>query len=146
MNVKRFFIPPGTPFRLLVILAVSALLAGFHSVLAPVDDHLRSPSHEAPTLNVEAARRLDASVLWIDARSETEFQADHIPGALWLNETNFESGLDALLDRWSPRSTLIVYCGSTACNASQQLAARLKASGFESVYVLEGGWRAWQKP
>lgn len=146
MNVKRFFIPPGTPFRLLVILVVSALLAGFRFVLAPVDEHLRTTSREAPTLNVEAARRLDASVLWIDARSETEFQTNHIPGALWMNETNFESGIDALLNRWTPRTTLIVYCGSTACNASQQLAARLKASGFESVYVLEDGWRAWQKP
>jgi rhodanese-related sulfurtransferase len=145
MNVKRFFFPAGTPLRLMVIVAASALLAGFRSILVPVGDDVRSVSQEIPSLDVKALHQLGVPILWIDARSEKEFQADHIPGALWLNETDFESGIDGLLDRWSPETALVVYCSSKTCNASQHLASRLKQSGFSVVYVLEGGWEAWQK-
>lgn len=145
MNVTSFFFPPGTLIRLIVIVATAALLAGFRSVLDPVGVERRSVSQEVPSLGVEAAHRLGVPVLWIDARSEKEFQAEHIPGALWLNETDFELGLDALLDRWSPETTLVVYCSSKTCDASQHLASRLKQSGFSVVYVLEGGWEAWRK-
>ena len=145
MNVLSFFFPAGTLLRLMVIVAASALLAGAHSILAPVGDDVRSISQEIPSLGVEAVHQLGIPILWIDARSEKEFQADHIPGALWLNETHFESGIDRLLDRWSPEIALVVYCNSKTCNASQHLASRLKQSGFSVVYVLEGGWEAWQK-
>jgi rhodanese-related sulfurtransferase len=145
MNVMSFFFPVGTLLRLMVIVATSALLAGVHSILAPVGDDSRSISQEIPSLGVKALHQLGVPILWIDARSEKEFQADHIPGALWLNETNFESGIDGVLDRWSPETALVVYCSSKTCDASRHLASRLKQSGFSVVYVLEGGWEAWQK-
>ena len=145
MNVMSFFFSAGTLPRLIIIVAASALLAGFRSILVPVGDDVRSVSQEIPSLDVKALQQLEAPILWIDARSEKEFQADHIPGALWLNETHFESGIDGLLDRWSPETALVVYCSSRTCDASRHLASRLKQSGFSVVYVLEGGWEAWQK-
>jgi len=145
MNFVAFCFPPGTLLRLLFIVAISALLAGFHSMI-PVSDDLLPSRPSIASVNVEEVHQLGGPILWIDARSEKEYQAGHIPEALWLNEANFEVGLDSLLDRWSPENVLIVYCGSKACDDSQHLATRLKASGFTNVYVLEGGWEAWQKP
>jgi len=145
MNVLSFFFPAGPLLRLMIIVAASALLASFHSLLAPVGDDVRSVSPEIPALDVKALHQLGVPILWIDARSEKEFQADHIPGALWLNEASFESGMDRLLDRWSSETALVVYCSSKTCDASRHLASRLKQSGFSVVYVLEGGWEAWQK-
>ncbi|MBI4023445.1 MAG: hypothetical protein HY360_00595 [Verrucomicrobia bacterium] len=38
-----------------------------------------------------------------------------------------------------------IYCGGQECQASRQVAGRLRESGIEPVYVLKGGWDAWRK-
>ena len=85
------------------------------------------------------------NVIWIDARSEAKFQADHIPGALRISTDNFESAVPSLFDVWTPRHRIVVYCDGVQCGLSRTIADRLKQeAGMSDVYVLHGGWDSWQ--
>lgn len=84
-------------------------------------------------------------VLWIDARHASEYAAGHIPGALPLNEDEWSKLIPAVLQRWTPRQTVVVYCNTTGCDASGAVARRLRAAGVSPVHPLHGGWDAWAK-
>lgn len=85
-------------------------------------------------------------VLWIDARERKAYQAAHIPGAVLLNEDEWEDAIPAFLQAWDPNKTIIVYGENAKNTASQAIAERLRSEvQLESVYVLKGGWEAWRK-
>jgi rhodanese-related sulfurtransferase len=90
------------------------------------------------------ARAWGESVLWADARRQADFDRAHVPGALALNEDEWDALLPALLERWTPDRRVVVYCDGGACKASQQVAARLRDAGIAPVYILRGGWPAWK--
>ena len=87
---------------------------------------------------------LQESILWVDARSETEFLDGSIPDAILLNEDQWDSLLPEFLSIWQPEQTVVVYCSSQTCQASHALAERLQDElGLARVYVLKGGWEEW---
>ena len=93
-------------------------------------------------ITVAEARTL-TDAIWIDARADDEFEAGHYPGALSLNEENWEQGFAPLLEVWRPEATLVVYCSSESCLRSHQVADRLRAElGVETAFALQGGWEA----
>jgi len=103
-------------------------------------------------VNVEQAQRWGDSVLWVDARPTEEFDHDHIPGAILLNEDSWNELLPQFLGQWSPEKKVIVYCSAQSCNAAAEVARRLREEaqlkdneGKNCVFVLEGGWEEWLK-
>jgi len=87
-----------------------------------------------------------SDVLWVDARSEAQFQNAHMPGAVLLTEQRWEQQLADFLDRWRPGQQVVVYCGSTSCEASHGVARRLRQElGLEEIHVLKGGWEGIEK-
>ena len=139
MTMRRAFFEFGL---LLLLAAVPALVTARW--------HPRRPAPAAtgvPTLSVAAAQRLGATqaVLWIDARGESAYIRAHIPGAIRLNEDDWETLLPAIVADWSPGQPVVVYCDAQTCEASRDVAARLQRElSMQPVYVLEGGWAAWQ--
>lgn len=90
--------------------------------------------------------RNSADVIWVDARPEEEFQREHVPGALLLNEDRWNELLPQVLAVWAPEKRVIVYCSSESCGSSREIAHRLREeAGLPNVFVLEGGWEAWKK-
>jgi rhodanese-related sulfurtransferase len=66
--------------------------------------------------------------------------------ALSLNEDRWNELLPQFLAVWSPGKKIVVYCSSLSCNASREVARRLrKEAQIPDVFVLEGGWEAWVK-
>ncbi|PYL22181.1 MAG: hypothetical protein DMF37_12620 [Verrucomicrobia bacterium] len=54
--------------------------------------------------------------------------------------------LPQFLAVWAPGKKIVVYCSSLSCNASREVARRLrKEAQLSDVFVLEGGWEAWLK-
>ena len=103
-------------------------------------------------VNVEQAQRWGDSVLWVDARPTEEFDHDHIPGAILLNEDSWNELLPQFLGQWSPEKKVVVYCSAQSCNAAAEVARRLREEaqlkdneGKNCVFVLEGGWEEWLK-
>lgn len=82
--------------------------------------------------------------LWLDARSRGEFEQGHIPGALLLNEDEWEELFFEVIMTWSPNQKIVVYCGGSQCEASARVAERLRLDlGEAEIFVLKGGWNEW---
>jgi len=97
-------------------------------------------------VTVDQARTWGGNVIWVDARPKEEFAGDHVPGALSLNEDRWNELLPQFLAMWSPEKKVVVYCSSLSCNASREVARRLRREAqLPDVFVLEGGWEAWLK-
>jgi len=97
-------------------------------------------------VTVDQARTWAGNVIWVDARPDEEFARDHVPGALSLNEDRWNELLPQFLAVWSPGKKVVVYCSSLSCNASREVARRLrKEAQLSDVFVLKGGWEAWLK-
>ena len=86
------------------------------------------------------------NAIWVDARPDAEFASDHVPGAVSLNEDRWNELLPQVLAVWSPEKKVVVYCSSLSCNASREVARRLrKEAQLPNVFVLKGGWEEWLK-
>lgn len=133
-------------FRELSIIATLTVIGAAFSLfsgIAPLP--WAEPELAAGEIRIVDARALD--VLWLDARSEADYQADHIPGALCLNEDNWDAGIMELMGAWLPAPRpIVIYCGSESCGTSQRIADRLReALPDAEIYSLKGGWDAWSK-
>lgn len=102
------------------------------------------PASELVT--ADRAQTWGGSVIWVDARPDEEFARDHVPGAFSLNEDRWNELLPQFLAMWSPGKKVVVYCSSLSCNASREVARRLRREAqLPDVFVLEGGWEGWLK-
>ena len=133
--------------RQAITLAVLALLPAAGEAIYFQDKiSWRSPIPPSESVNVDQARAWGQNAIWIDARPDEEFAHDHVPGALSLNEDRWNELLPQFLAAWSLGKKVVVYCSSLSCNASREVARRLrKEAQLPDVFVLEGGWEAWLK-
>ena len=133
--------------RQALILAALALVPGLGQAIYFRDRvSWRSPIPASEMVTVTQARAWGENAIWIDARPDEEFARDHVPGALSLNEDRWNELLPQFLAAWSPEKKVVVYCGSEGCNASREVARRLrKEAQLPNVFVLEGGWEEWLK-
>ena len=101
---------------------------------------------ESDFVDVETARGWGGNVTWIDARPPNEFERDHVPGAISLNEERWNEGLAQFLGKdWSPEKKIVVYCSAATCNLAEDVARRLREEAKlpNEIKVLKGGWEAW---
>ncbi len=104
----------------------------------------QTPVAASEMVTVAQARAWGDDAIWIDARPEEEFEQEHVPGAVLLNEDRWNELLPLMLATWSPEKRVVVYCSSQSCGASREVARRLrKEAQLKNVFVLEGGWEAW---
>ena len=135
--------------RQALILVALAFLPGIGQAIYfrdKVSWQLPVPASEM--VSVVQARAWGENAIWIDARPDEEFARDHVPGALSLNEDRWNESLPQFLAVWSPEKKIVVYCSSQSCNASREVAHRLRNQAqppMQNVFVLEGGWEEWLK-
>jgi rhodanese-related sulfurtransferase len=129
-----------------VLAAVALLPAAGEAIYFHNNISWRSAIAPSEMVTVDQARAWGDSAMWVDARPDDEFARDHVPGALSLNEDRWNDSLPQFLAVWSPGKKIVVYCSSLSCNASREVARRLrKEAELSDVFVLEGGWEAWLK-
>jgi len=88
----------------------------------------------------ELIEKMKEGAYLLDVRSQQDYQAGHIPGAINIPSEQLNTHLAAL-----PKSKkIITYCGGRFCVLSIQAVALLKAHGFEVSRVPDGfpGWQA----
>jgi rhodanese-related sulfurtransferase len=138
--VRRF------PLKEILLLLALAFVPAIGEVLYFRDRvPWESPLPASMRATVAQAKGWGTNALWIDARSDDEFAREHIPDALLLNEDHFNEQLPTVLAAWSPGKRMVVYCSTKSCGASRAIAKRLHdEADIEDVFVLEGGWEAWQ--
>ena len=128
---------------LILLLAVG--LAGVTAAVHPKCPPFLTPPRDPNEVTLAQTKPWSENILWVDARSESEFSAEHIPDAVCLNFENWNEQFPKFLDRYSPGQRVVVYCSATSCQLSREIAAKLKASGVDGAYFLEGGWEAWKQ-
>ena len=133
--------------RQALILVALALLPGIGQAIYFRDKvSWQSPVPASEMVTVAQARAWGGNAIWVDARPDDEYAREHIPGAMSLNEDHWNTLLPQFLTTWSPEKKVIVYCSSLSCNASREIARRLrKEAQLQNVFVLEGGWEEWLK-
>ena len=124
---------------LLAALALAATTAAVH----PKRPSFLTPPNDPNEVTLNQAQQW--KTLWVDARSEAEFAAGHIPGAICLNFDNWPEAFPKFLDRFSADQRVVVYCSAASCQLSREIADKLRASGVADAYFLQGGWEAWKK-
>jgi rhodanese-related sulfurtransferase len=79
--------------------------------------------------------------LLVDVREESEYAADHLPGALHLGKGVIERDVE---DRVPDQNTpMVLYCGGGFRSA---LAAdNLQKMGYTQVLSMDGGIRGWRE-
>ncbi len=87
---------------------------------------------------------LSGRAVFLDARSQYEFEQGHIQGALNLPPREFASQFQGLKPRLAGTEAVIAYCDGEGCQLSQALAEHLRGAGLKNVYVLKNGWSLWQ--
>lgn len=126
---------------LLVLAAIPAMGAALF--------HPKRPAWNAETpapgeILLRTALGENDSVLWLDARPTADYEAAHIPGAMLLNEDEWNTLLPAVLAAWRNGKIIVVYCNSLQCHSSDAVAKRLREEAkLPDVYVLKGGWESW---
>lgn len=157
----------GNAFRLLLMVLVAAALGYAINLLRPHPLPLiyESPkerlertvqSKAAPTaftpkdiekIDAQRLRELQANgALVLDARPSLFYRTGHIPGALRLSAASFEQDYASLQPRLEQAKELpvIVYCSGENCEDSELVTKALARMGFGRLYILSGGWKAWQ--
>jgi 3-mercaptopyruvate sulfurtransferase SseA len=95
-----------------------------------------------PRISVEQAQPLCAacSAAFVDARTEEEYTAGHVSGAIHLPPGDVPP---AALDHLRRFSTTIVYDGDPSCAMADAVAMGLREIGVKDVRVLTGAWPEW---
>ena len=111
-------------------------------------DHVSWQSRiaESDMISVDRARDWGGKAIWIDARPEADFERDHVPGAILLNEDRWNELLPQFLQQqWSPEKIIIVYCSEESCNLAGDVARRLREEAKlpNQIRVLKDGWEGW---
>lgn len=77
----------------------------------------------------------------IDVREESEYAADHLPGALHLSKGVIERDIETKIP--AKDTPLVLYCGGGFRSA---LAAdNIQKMGYTNVISMDGGVRGWRE-
>jgi rhodanese-related sulfurtransferase len=104
-------------------------------------DDAKKRIREVTIADVKAKLDRGEKFLLIDVREESEYAADHLPGALHLGKGIIERDVEERVpDLGAP---LVLYCGGGFRSA---LAAdNLQKMGYTNVFSMDGGIRGWRE-
>jgi rhodanese-related sulfurtransferase len=86
-------------------------------------------------------KSIKKNTLVIDVRTPEEVADGHLPGSVNIDflRENFAQEINVL----NKKATYLVYCRTG--KKSREAADQMKKAGFKHVYMLEGGFTAWQE-
>ena len=96
-------------------------------------------------LSVARQKLQSGDVVFIDARSATEFELGHIPGAVSIPFPSFEEKFAEIGTLLDSGQELVVYCKNRECDDSLLLATELQAMGCSNLVLYIDGFELWQK-
>jgi rhodanese-related sulfurtransferase len=133
----------------LIILSVSLAGAAAGYMLNPEAERLIRGVEFSPLkyrIGLEEAKAafFDSRYLWLDARSEEEYRAGHIPGAESFPVPSPPAKKKEFFAKVSKDRLIITYCVRKTCPAAKSLAMELRYRGYKNCYVYTGGWEEWK--
>jgi rhodanese-related sulfurtransferase len=91
----------------------------------------------------DVKKKLDRgeTFLLVDVREESEYAADHLPGAIHLGKGIIERDIENRVP--DPATPLVLYCGGGFRSA--MAADNLQKMGYTNVLSMQGGIRGWRE-
>jgi rhodanese-related sulfurtransferase len=86
---------------------------------------------------------LDSSIIFVDARSTADYEAGHIPRAISMPISEFDSKFPEFQMKVAPDQKIVAYCTGMQCHDSHDLAERLKENGYTNIRVYSRGFEGW---
>lgn len=83
----------------------------------------------------------DPNVKLVDVREDHEWDASHAAGAIHLGKGIIERDIEGTIP--DKTAELILYCGGGYRSAL--VADVLQRMGYENVFSMAGGWKAWKQ-
>jgi rhodanese-related sulfurtransferase len=96
---------------------------------------------ETDSWDLNEMLRAGDEIVIIDARSESAFAQEHIPGAISFPHRTMDVDTTRHLDR---ATLYVTYCDGIGCNGSTKAALKLTELGFH-VKELIGGIEWWKR-
>lgn len=137
----------------LCILALSAAVGFGVNAVRPDGLPLARAAQSAVKLSQDQGGEIgikDAALLFVsgravflDARSQFEFEQGRIQGAINLPPREFAAQYQDIKPLLAGKEAVITYCDGENCPLSQSLARHLRDAGLKNVYVLKNGWSLW---
>jgi rhodanese-related sulfurtransferase len=81
------------------------------------------------------------NVVLIDVREREEWNEEHIPEAIHLSRGTIESEIEGKV----PDDTTMIICHCGGGGRSALVAGSLQKMGYENVWSLAGGLKAWKE-
>ena len=98
----------------------------------------------ATTVDTSKAKELfDRGVVFVDVRSNKDWDAGRIPGAehLELKSNYSEASLGGVIGK---DAEVVMYCNGEKCLRSSEASEMAAAWGFKKIYYYRDGFPAWQ--
>ena len=86
----------------------------------------------------------EGNAIFIDTRTEEEYSASHIKGAINVPSHSSMDEFVLLTERFPPDQLMITYCDGMECSSSERFAGILMQIGFTRVLIFYGGWQEWE--
>ena len=128
-------------FICLLSAAPALLSAAFHPRRPPWNREALAPGE----VTLATAEAWGAGTLWVDAPPVGAYEAGHAPEAVHTALVNWDADFPKFLDQWQPGQRVLVYCSAASCHLAEEVAARLRQSRIEPVFVLKGGLESWRE-
>jgi rhodanese-related sulfurtransferase len=118
------------------------LMAHQHSPrFLKIVEETRQRIREVTIDDVKAKLDRGEKFLLVDVREESEYAADHLPGAVHLGKGIIERDVEERVP--DPATPMVLYCGGGFRSA---LAAdNLQKMGYTEVLSMDGGVRGWRE-
>ncbi len=104
-------------------------------------DDAKTRVRETTVDDVKARMDRGEKFLLVDVREESEFAADHLPGAIHLGKGIIERDIEERIPDLN--APLILYCGGGFRSALT--ADNLQKMGYTNVISMDGGIRGWRE-
>ena len=83
-------------------------------------------------------------VLFVDARSQNNYEQGHIAGAVSLPIGQFDEMIESFLSKHALDQPMVTYCSGRTCEDSHNLARLLSEAGFTDVRIFIDGFPGWE--
>lgn len=138
------------PINFLRILLVTLALSGYSAWVLKERAPSANPQTSEDVAGISLLRRDAAEALWhdsstlfVDVRSQIDYDFGHIARAVSMPDEEFENRFPDLRSRLEWAKTIIVYCGSRDCGKSLWSAIRLRNAGLTQTVIYPEGWNDW---
>jgi rhodanese-related sulfurtransferase len=99
----------------------------------------------ATTVSTEEAKKLfDQGITFIDVRSNRDWEAGRIPGAIHI-ELKHEFNEESLGAVVAKNQAVVIYCNSIGCMRSSHASQKAVAWGYTKIYYYRLGFPDWKR-